>query len=162
MKFIYKIILIFVIFLSSSVIAKKNCFVKDYQECLLINGKLTCDEDIYFKKTKNYLQFDDPPILEIKIYKEFDGYKNIFPVIPNIKSRGYIIFESSNKFNDKFYKNLYGFTDGHKNKINIYDQWGRVIKYMIFDKNNFILNEYIDLFHSNEHIVRVSSGKCNE
>ena len=150
-----KLFFIIILFWSSFSFAKTICEVKNFKECLITNNNdLICEDDLYLKKTNGNLQFDYPPIKNFNIYFKNLGYQ-----------RNEIVFQSSVKYNDKFYDNKKRFSYNNHNQIFIYDEFDRSEKFLIFNKknkNNFVMTENFEIAGSGsgEKFIRISNGTC--
>ena len=161
MKFFNKIILILVIFYSSSLMSEMICEVLDYKECKVSDkGKLDCSNEIYFDATNpnqkgGLRQFDNPPIKKIRIHSNFKTY-----------AEGYLKFESLKIYSDGFYKNMFNFKCGYgsiKKCILSKEPNEEVVKILYLHDpfySTFLLTES---FYVNSNLIsRISSGNCHD
>ncbi len=165
MNIFNRIVLMFLIFYSSSLMAKITCEVLDYKECKVSdNGELICSNEIYPKLSRGHLDFKDPPIKFINIYSHIEGYGRTS--VSRKDFDGYLIFESLEKYSEDYYNNLFAYKhDRVDKKLNIYKiLYGGLTKLKkilsIHDPfyNTFLLTES---FYVNSNLIsRSSSGKC--
>lgn len=165
MKFFYKIILIVVIFYSSSLMSEMICEVLDYKECKVSDkGKLDCSNEMYSNLTKNDLRVDDPPLKFINVF----SYKHYpeWPDIPKEKFDGYLYFESFEKYSKIYYERKFGFKLNNNNRrLDIYNMRyphiAKIKKFLSITPNKtFILTEPI--YMNSNLISRISSGNCHD